>query len=147
MTTAQLPDLVQVYKALGHPARIRILAMLRTGELCACQITAVLALAPSTVSAHLAELRRAGLIAQRKEGRWVHCRVAEREDAGEIGAWLWQRIKRDPQIRRDAGAVKQLRAVPVDELCRVDLDLTRLAIARGTRTPRGDDAMMSERAR
>lgn len=132
MTAAQLPELVQVYKALGHPARIRILAMLRTGELCACQITAVLALAPSTVSAHLAELRRAGLIAERKEGRWVHYRAAERGDAGEIGEWLWQRIKRDPQVRRDASTVKQLRAVPVDELCRVELDLTRLAVSRGT---------------
>jgi DNA-binding transcriptional ArsR family regulator len=131
MATSQLPDLVLVYKALAHPARVRILAMLRTGELCACQITAVLALAPSTVSAHLAELRRAGLIAERKEGRWVHYRTAEREDAAEIGEWLWQRIKRDPQVRGDTRTVKQLRAVPVEELCRADLDLARVAVRRG----------------
>jgi len=132
MTAVQLPDLVQVYRALGHPARIRILAMLRAGELCACQITAVLALAPSTVSAHLAELRRAGLIAERKEGRWVHYRLTEGEDASEIGERLWPRIMRDPQVRRDASAVRLLRAVPVAELCRVDLDLARLTRRRGS---------------
>lgn len=131
MTSLQLPNLVQVYKALAHPARVRILAMLRTGELCACQITAVLALAPSTVSAHLAELRRAGLIAERKEGRWVHYRMVEGDDA-EIGERLWQRIERDPQVRGDARTVRRLRAVPVDELCRVDLDLARLGVSRET---------------
>jgi len=130
MIAAQLSDVVQVYKALGHPARIRILAMLRTGELCACQITAVLALAPSTVSAHLADLRRAGLIVERKEGRWIHYRLAETQGAGEIAEWMWQRIRRDRQVRSDASVVKQLRAVPVEQLCSVDLDLDRLAISR-----------------
>jgi len=81
-----LSDIVHVHKALGHPARLRIVAMLRSGELCACQITAVLQLAPSTVSSHLAELRRAGLLTERKDGRWIHYRLAQSEDAVEIAA-------------------------------------------------------------
>ena len=125
-----LPDLVQTYKALGHPARLRIVAMLERGELCACQITAVLDLAPSTVSAHLAELRRAGLIVERKEGRWVHYRLAQSEDVDQIAQWLWRRVKRDPQVRSDAAVVKQLRKVPLADLCSADLDLDQLAIAR-----------------
>ena len=145
MTAARLPDLVQAYKALGHPTRIRILAMLRPGELCACQITAVLALAPSTVSAHLAELRRAGLIAERKEGRWVHYRLAEGEHADEIGERLWPRIMRDPQVRRDTSTVKRLRAVPVEELCRVDLDLNRLTRPRGAERSGGVEASRRRR--
>jgi len=131
MNPAQLPDLVQVCKALGHPARIRILAMLRTGELCACQITAVLARAPSTVSAHLAELRRAGLIMERKDGRWVHYRVTQESDTGGIGEWLWQQAQHDPQVRRDADTVSRLRSVPAEALCRADLDLTRLTSSAG----------------
>jgi len=127
--TARLPSLVQVFRALGHPARVRIMAMLRTGELCACQITAVLDLAPSTVSAHLSDLRRAGLIAERKDGRWIYYRLAT-QDVQEIGEWLWQRITRDPQVSSDASVVKQLRAVPVEQLCSVDLDLSQLAISR-----------------
>lgn len=125
-----LPDLVQTHKALGHPARLRIMAMLRTGELCACQITAVLALAPSTVSAHLAELRRAGLIVERKVGRWIHYRLDTSDDVVEIVTWMRDRIVRDPQIRSDARVVRQLRKVPVADLCSVDLDLDQLAIAR-----------------
>lgn len=123
-------ELVQTYKALGHSARLRIATMLRTGELCACQITAVLDLAPSTVSAHLAELRRTGLIVERKEGRWVHYRVAESDEAVEMLEWLWQRVKRDGQIRSDAAVVRQLRRVPLADLCAADLDLSELSVSR-----------------
>jgi ArsR family transcriptional regulator len=130
MTSTAVTHAVRAFKALGHPARLRIVAMLRAGELCACQVTAVLHLAPSTVSAHLAELRRAGLVVERKEGRWVHYRLAQTKDAIEIGEWLWERIKRDPRIRGDAAVVRQLRKVPVAELCAADLDLDRLAISR-----------------
>jgi len=130
MSTRRLPDLVQAYRALAHPTRIRILAMLRTGELCVCQITAVLGLAPSTVSAHLAELRRAGLITERKEGRWVHYGAAEPEGAAQIGEWLWQQLKRDAHVRRDAAVVKQLRTVPLAELCSADFELDQLVMAR-----------------
>ncbi len=126
-----LADLVQTYKALGHPARLRIVAMLRTGELCACQITAVLDLAPSTVSAHLAELRRAGLLTERKDGRWVYYRLSESDEIREIIQSVSQRIKRDPQIRDDAAAVRRLRSVPIEKLCRADLDISRLTV--GTR--------------
>lgn len=135
MTANSLPGLVQTFRALGHPARVRIMAMLRTGELCACQITAVLDLAPSTVSAHLSDLRRAGLIAERKHGRWIYYRLAT-QDVQEISEWLWQRITRDPQVSSDASVVKQLRAVPVEQLCSVDLDLAQLAISRPADPPR-----------
>ena len=134
MTSTILPDIVQVHKALGHPARIRILTMLRAGELCACQITAVLRLAPSTVSAHLAELRRAELIAERKDGRWVYYRLAKSEGARETVDGLWRRIRRDPQIRGDTGLVKQLRGIPVEQLCRADQDISQLTISRTGKT-------------
>jgi len=125
MAATILPNIVQVYKTLSHPARIRILAMLRTGELCACQITAVLGLAPSTVSAHLAELRRADLIVERKNGRWIYYSLAQSDKARETGDGLWQRVRRDPQIRADASLVKQLRNTPVEKLCGADLDISQ----------------------
>src|SRR5512146_2972049 len=76
MTTTPLTRLVQLHKAIGHPVRLRLLAMLREGPLCVCQMTVVTRLAASTVSEHLSELRRAGLLSERKEGRWVECRLA-----------------------------------------------------------------------
>jgi DNA-binding transcriptional ArsR family regulator len=125
-----LSDLTQTHKALAHPARLRVLAMLRGGELCACQITAVLGLAPSTVSAHLAELRRAGLVDERKSGRWVHYRLAGTHAAAGVLEPLWQQLKRDTQIRSDTAVVRRLRAVSLEQLCSVDLDLAQLAIPR-----------------
>jgi DNA-binding transcriptional ArsR family regulator len=125
MSTPTLAPLVDTYKALAHPARLRILAMLRGGELCVCQVTAVLGLAASTVSAHLAELRRAGLVEEQKEGRWVRYRLGE---SGSDLVSLWPKLDADPQARADAALLARLRRVPLETLCRADLDLSRLGI-------------------
>lgn len=130
MTNApsSLVRLVDVYKALGHPVRLRILAMLSTGELCACQITAVLKLAASTVSAHLGELRRAGVLVERKEGRWVIFRQADDERAQALIVTALAGLEGDARIEADARIVKHLRRVPLERLCRADLDLARVGI-------------------
>lgn len=104
--------------------------MLRGGELCVCQITAVLELAPSTVSAHLAELRRAGLLDERKDGRWVHYRLVQSAEVRGLLEPMWGQLKRDRRIKADGEIVRQLRAVPVERLCSVELDLRQLAIVR-----------------
>ncbi len=129
-TSAPLSDLVEVAKALGHPARLRVLAMLRHGPLCVCQMTSVLDLAGSTVSVHLSELRRAGLVAEQKRGKWVHYRLIT---AGPLGRLLRQVLRLgddDPQIRNDARVIEELRAIPVDVLCRAGLDLRAVGVRR-----------------
>jgi DNA-binding transcriptional ArsR family regulator len=129
MTQPPLSQLTQVHKALGHPARLRVLAMLRGGDLCVCQLTAVLGMAPSTVSAHLADLRLAGLVVERKEGRWVHYRLAtDPAVAGGALESVWQGLEGDPQVLGDREILQRLRAVPVVELCRAQLDLEKLGI-------------------
>lgn len=57
-----------VAKAVADPSRVRILKLLEGGELCVCQITTVVDLAPATVSKHLAALKTAGLVQQRRDG-------------------------------------------------------------------------------
>jgi ArsR family transcriptional regulator, arsenate/arsenite/antimonite-responsive transcriptional repressor len=128
--TKRLSTTVEVLKALAHPVRLRILAMLRGGELCVCQVTAVLELAASTVSAHLTDLKRAGLVEERKDGRWVFHRLAQDASAAGHLEPVWSAIARDPQVEADARVLRGLRRVPVEELCRVDLDLGRLGIKR-----------------
>ena len=71
--------ILAVTKALADEGRLRILASLRGGELCVCQIVELLELAPSTVSQHLALLQQAELVTSRKDGRWVHYRLSGRE--------------------------------------------------------------------
>ena len=122
MTITPLARLVQIHKAIGHPIRLRLLAALRGGPLCVCQMTVVVKLAPSTVSEHLAELRKAGLIADRKDGRWVEYRLAGEESLAAI----WPALEDDPEAKADGVLLKELRRIPLDELCSVDLDVARL---------------------
>jgi arsenate reductase/ArsR family transcriptional regulator len=128
--TTPLAATVEVLKAMAHPVRLRILSMLRGGELCVCQITAVLGLAASTVSAHLSDLKRAGLVEERKNGRWVFHRLAEDQGAARQMETVRRSFARDPQVESDARLLRDLRRVPVDRLCRVDLDLGRLGLKR-----------------
>jgi DNA-binding transcriptional ArsR family regulator len=121
MTTSRLDSAVTVARALGHPARLRALAMLRSGELCVCQITEVLELATSTVSLHLRELKRCGLISERKVGRWVY--VGPSDDPEAI-SWVDTAIAAagdDPQLMEDARLATELRGLPVEDLCRLGL--------------------------
>lgn len=106
-----------ITRALGNPARLRILAMLGSGELCACQITEVLGLAPSTVSAHLRELRLAGLIGERKQGKWVYASLQDEPEAARWTALARETVAGDPQIAADASLVAELRRLPVEDLC------------------------------
>ncbi len=126
MTTSPLARLVQVHKAIAHPIRLRLLAALRSGPLCVCQMTVVVKLAASTVSEHLSELRNAGLITDRKEGRWVEYRLSDSVELAGILQPLWTALQEDGDARADALVVKELRKIPLEELCSVDLDLGRL---------------------
>ncbi len=64
-----------VAKAMGHPSRMLILDVLREGEMCVCDLTRLLDVDQSTVSRHLAVLKQAGLIQDRKEGSSVYYRL------------------------------------------------------------------------
>ena len=122
-TVDALPLMVAAAKAIGHPARLRMLAMLRAGSLCVCQLTAVLGLAASTVSGHLAELRRAGLVTERKQGKWVEYALAPAGPAASLLAAALDTMTLDAQARLDAEVVRRLRAVPLETLCLKGVDL------------------------
>ena len=68
----KLKDSQIVFTALADPTRFRILSLLTEGELCVCDVMGVLKEPQSKVSRHLAYLRRAGLVAARKEGLWMY---------------------------------------------------------------------------
>lgn len=125
MTPSPLATLIHIHKALAHAARLRILAMLREGELCVCQITAVLQLAASTVSAHLAELKAAGLVEERKNGRWVHYRLSASGTSTVAG--IWPVLSEDAATVEDRRLLATLRSIAVEEVCRPDFDLRQHA--------------------
>ncbi|MBX7151094.1 metalloregulator ArsR/SmtB family transcription factor [bacterium] len=67
-----LIDKAKLFKAVSDPNRLRILKMLQMKDLCVCEITEVLQLAPSTVSKHLSILKESGYILEEKDGKWVN---------------------------------------------------------------------------
>ena len=75
-----LADLEQLFKALADETRLRILGLLLTGEVCVCHIHESLRVSQPKASRHLAYLRRAGLVDTRRDGLWIHYRLAESSD-------------------------------------------------------------------
>jgi len=62
-----------LFAALAHPLRLRALLLLaREGELCVCELTHALGVSQPMISRHLAQLREAGVVRDRREGLWVH---------------------------------------------------------------------------
>ena len=109
-----------VAKAVADPTRMRILKLLEGGELCVCQITTVLDLAPATVSKHLAVLKTAGLLQCRRDGKWGFYRLADRQlnpyalrFLGLVGASL----EDDPTVGEDRRVLVLVNAVPLQRLC------------------------------
>ena len=66
-----------VFRAAADPCRIRILKLLKEGELCVCEIMIALDRPQSTTSHHLSILKEAGLIRERRAGKWSHYRLAD----------------------------------------------------------------------
>jgi DNA-binding transcriptional ArsR family regulator len=118
---APMDEFVDVAKALSDPSRVRVFCALRERELCVCQIVELLGLAASTVSKHMAILRRARLVESRKDGRWVYYRRADgRLTPAAAGATAWcdDVLARDAALRDDAARVKKILCTPLEELCR-----------------------------
>mgnify|MGYP000937891406 FL=1 len=64
--------LADLFHALSDPTRLRILAALRNGEQCVCNLTGLLVAQQSRLSFHMKTLKDAGLVRDRREGRWIH---------------------------------------------------------------------------
>lgn len=92
-----------LFKALADRTRLRLLNLMGGDEVCVCFFVEVLGMSQPKISRHLAYLRRAGVVEARRDGKWMHYRVAEPADEGarrvlaEARAWLAgdQEFKRD----------------------------------------------------
>jgi len=107
-------------QALSDPNRLRLLAALvEARPFCLCQAVALLRRAPSTVSAHLAALRRAGLVISEKRGRWHYYRLAL--PRGASTRWiraLLEAFRATESYRSDQRRLRVIMALEAEELCR-----------------------------
>ena len=99
-----------LFKALADRTRLRLLSLMGDDEVCVCYFVEVLKTNQPKISRHLAYLRRAGLVAARREGKWMHYRVAvpPAEHAAhiftEVRAWL----REDREMQRDRERMRQV---------------------------------------
>lgn len=78
---SKVTALAQIYKALGDETRLRIVHLLaRRGELCVCEVETILSISQSKASRHLNYLKQAGVVDDRRDGTWVHYRLARPAD-------------------------------------------------------------------
>jgi len=104
-------EITEICKAVSDKNRVRIVKMLEMRPLCVCEITAVLGLAPSTVSKHLSILKQAGLLFEQRENRWVnyHLNRATTKSCVRIMLNLLQtHCTEDPAIMKDRETVASI---------------------------------------
>lgn len=80
-------DTARLFHALSDPTRLRIVELLRHGERCVCDLTDAAAAAQSRLSFHLRVLKDAGLVSDRREGRWIYYEI-RRDALDTLGAVL-----------------------------------------------------------
>src|SRR6266702_7212864 len=75
-------DIENLFKALADHTRLRLINMIGDSEVCVCFLVEILRTSQPKVSRHLAYLRRAGIVAARREGKWMHYKIVVPSHAG-----------------------------------------------------------------
>jgi ArsR family transcriptional regulator, arsenate/arsenite/antimonite-responsive transcriptional repressor len=109
MATKKITELERLFQALGDATRLRILGLLLTGEVCVCNIHETLKIPQPKASRHLAYLRRAGLVDTRRDGLWIHYRLAELADPvlGAIATAVRHALTHVDVVQHDAGRLQK----------------------------------------
>jgi ArsR family transcriptional regulator, arsenate/arsenite/antimonite-responsive transcriptional repressor len=107
----------KLFKALGDPTRLRIVALLSQSELCVCHIEAALRMPQPTVSRHLAVLRNAGVVEAERRGTWVFYGFANQADgvAKRQLRWLVAEFRKSEELKAE---VKRLLRSKGPDACR-----------------------------
>ena len=95
--------LALLFRALADPTRLRLLNLTADREICVCYFVEILGISQPKISRHLAYLRRAGIVAVRRQGRWMHYRVVTPRDnaAASILKATLEHLRQDPEMRSE----------------------------------------------
>ena len=105
----RLTAMETLFKALADATRLRILGLLLTGEVCVCHIHESLKIPQPKASRHLAYLRKAGLVDARREGLWMHYRLADLPDPllQSIADTVRHALTHLDAVHKDAGRLQK----------------------------------------
>lgn len=70
-----MEDLVELFKALGDTSRLKLVRLLADDEYCVCELVEILGCSQPSVSQHLAKLKAAGVVRERRQGQWTYYRL------------------------------------------------------------------------
>lgn len=100
----------ELFKALADRTRLRLINLLGDDEVCVCFFVEVLKLNQPKISRHLAYLRRAGVVAARRDGKWMHYRIVEPPDprAANIFREVRASLTNDAGMKRDRARLSQI---------------------------------------
>lgn len=103
-----------LFKALADRTRLRLINLIGESEVCVCFFVAILKSSQPKVSRHLAYLRRAGVVAARREGKWMHYRLAEPPDehAARIFREVRAALAEHPEFQCDREKLLQVCCAP-----------------------------------
>jgi ArsR family transcriptional regulator len=92
-----------LFRALADPTRLRLLNLIADKEICVCYFVEILGISQPKISRHLAYLRRAGIVAARRQGRWIHYRLVAPKDAvaSAILKETVTHLRQRPDLRRE----------------------------------------------
>jgi ArsR family transcriptional regulator len=112
-------ELTSLGQAIVDPTRVRVIAALRRGELCVCELVDALEISQSTLSTHLQVLRQTGLVTTRKEGRWVYYSLTDRKSVliEAIFFHIQPNSDTDPRLRRDMRRIERRLAIRENRRC------------------------------
>jgi ArsR family transcriptional regulator len=101
------------FAALADESRLRLLHLMREGEVCVCYLQGTLKTNQPKISRHLAYLRRAGLVEARRQGKWIHYRLKRQPSKLQrILSDALAAIAEEPQIARDNRRAKEIHCSP-----------------------------------
>jgi ArsR family transcriptional regulator len=99
----------RLFRAFSDRTRLRILSLLREGEVCVCDLVSIVGAPQPTISRHLAYLRKAKLVVARKEGQWMHYSLAPAK--GAVHQKLLECLEHCggemPELEKDGRKLKQ----------------------------------------
>jgi ArsR family transcriptional regulator len=99
----------QLFRALADPTRLRLINLMSEQEICVCYFIEVIGAPQPKISRHLAYLRRAGIVAARREGKWMHYRltVPQSGHAASILKSTIEALKQDIEMQRDCARLNR----------------------------------------